>query len=83
MLVYGCVAGAVEPDDDASRVQCVQLTDSVLTANLYHGWDTITALCGYLPRDQESAGWAAVIQWVTSDSPPPAAFDLARVSSKA
>ena len=32
---------------------------------------------GYLQHDEESAGWAEVIQWVNPACPPPAEFALA------
>ena len=44
--------------------------------------DAITAIRGYLPHDDESAGWAAVIEWLNSKCPPPPGFDLSRVPRK-
>jgi GNAT superfamily N-acetyltransferase len=80
---YGRVAGAIAPDDYISRVKRAEVTDPVLTAHLHDGWDAITAIRGYLPHDEESAGWAAVIQWLNPECPPPAQFDLSRVPRKA
>ena len=54
----------------------------MLTAHLHDGWDAITAIRGYLPHDDESAGWAAVIQWLNPEAPPPEDFDLSRVPRK-
>jgi hypothetical protein len=39
----------------------------------------VTAIEGYLPNDAESAGWAAVIQWINPACPPPEGFDIGRV----
>jgi GNAT superfamily N-acetyltransferase len=80
---YGHVAGTIAPDDYIGRVKRAEVTDPVLTAHLHDGWDAITAIRDYLPHDEESAGWAAVIQWLNPDSPPPAEFDLSRVPRKA
>lgn len=76
---YGCLAATVEPDEYITRVKRAELSDPVLTAHLHDGWDAITAIRGYLPHDDESAGWAAVIQWLNPDSPPPPEFDLSRI----
>ena len=79
---YGRLAGAVNPDDYISQVKRSELTDPVLTAHLHDGWDAITAIRGYLPHDDESAGCAAVIQWLNPEAPPPEDFDLSRVPRK-
>ena len=79
---YGRLAGAVNPDDYIAQVKRAELTDPVLTAHLHDGWDAITAIRGYLPHDDESAGWAAVIQWLNPEAPPPEDFDLSRVPRK-
>lgn len=80
---YGRLAGSVDPNEYITRVKRAEFTDPVLTAHLHDGWDAVTAIRGYLPHDDESAGWAAVIQWVNPDSPPPPEFDLSRVPKKA
>ena len=79
---YGRVVGMIDPEEYIARVKRAEATDPVLTAHLHDGWDAITAIRGYLPHDEESAGWAAVIQWVNPDAPPPAAFDLSRIPRK-
>jgi len=76
---YGRVASTIAPDDYIGRVKRKEMTDPVLTAHLHDGWDAITAIRGYLPHDEESAGWAAVIQWLNPQCPPPPNFDLSRV----
>lgn len=79
---YGRLAEAVNPNDYIARVKRAELTDPVLTAHLHDGWDAITAIRGYLPHDDESAGWAAVIQWLNPEAPPPAQFDLSRMPKR-
>lgn len=79
---YGRLAGSIEPNDYIARVRTRELTDPVLTAHLHDGWDAVTAIRGYLPHDEESAGWAAVIQWINPERPPPTAFDLSRLARK-
>lgn len=76
---YGRVARDVDPDEYIARVKRAEVSDPVLTAHLHDGWDAVTAIRGYLPHDEESAGWAAVIQWVNPDCPPPANFELSRL----
>jgi GNAT superfamily N-acetyltransferase len=76
---YGAVASQVEPDAYIERVKRGELTDPVLTAHIHDGWDVLTAIRGYLPLDVESAGWAAVIQWLNPERPPPPEFDLKRL----
>lgn len=76
---YGRVASAVAPDAYIAQVRSGATKDPVLTAHLHDGWDAVTAVRGYLPHDAESAGWAAVIQWVNPAAPPPPGFDLLSV----
>jgi GNAT superfamily N-acetyltransferase len=55
-----------------------ELIDPVLTAHLKDGWSVVRPIHGYLQHDEDSAGWAAVIQWVNSACPPPPELDLGR-----
>jgi hypothetical protein len=48
----------------------------VLSAHLKDGWQVVKAIHGYLQHDPESANWAAVIQWINPDCPPPAGSGL-------
>jgi hypothetical protein len=50
--------------------------DPVLSLHLKDGWTIVRPIQGYLQHDEDSAGWAVVIQWVNPDCPPPAAFSL-------
>ena len=79
---YGRVADALEPLDYIAKVKKAEVTDPVLTAHLHDGWDVVTAIRGYLPHDEESRGWAAVIQWINPNCPPPPDFDLTKLSRK-
>ncbi len=79
---YGRLARDVNPDDYIARVKRAELTDPVLTAHLHDGWDAITAIRGYLPHDNESAGWAAVIQWLNPAAPLPPELVLSRVPKR-
>lgn len=79
---YGKVADAIPPNEYITKVRNRQLTDPVLTAHLHDGWDVVTAIRGYLPHDVESAGWAAVIQWINSECEPPADFDISRIPKR-
>jgi hypothetical protein len=42
----------------------------------------VTAIRGYLPHDVESAGWAAVIQWINPACPPPADMRIDRMARR-
>lgn len=53
-----------------------KLFDPVLSIHLKDGWTVVRPIHGYLQHDEDSAGWAVVIQWVNPDCPPPPEFDL-------
>ena len=53
-----------------------KLFDPVLSIHLKDGWAVVRAIHGYLQHDEDSAGWAEVIQWVNPDCPPPPEFEL-------
>jgi len=76
---YHRFLGRLAPDEYVARVKGGEIIDPVLTVHLHDGWDVVTAVRGYLPNDDESAGWAAVIQWVNPDCPPPPEFDVLRL----
>ena len=79
---YGKLATQIAPDDYIERVKRGELIDPVLTVHLHDGWDAITAIRGYLPHDVESAGWAAVIQWLNPACPPPPEFEVTRLARR-
>lgn len=68
---YGAVADALPADEYVREVVTGLRTDPVLSAHLKDGWQVVKPIRGYLQHDPESAGWAAVIQWVNPDCPPP------------
>ena len=53
-----------------------KLFDPVLSIHIKDGWTTVKPIHGYLQHDEDSAGWAEVIQWVNPNCPPPPEFDL-------
>ena len=53
-----------------------QLFDPVLSVHLKDGWTAVKPIHGYLQHDEDSAGWAEVIQWVNPACPPPPEFEL-------
>ena len=73
---YAAVAAAVSADEYVREVVAGSRTDPVLSAHLKDGWRVVKPIHGYLQHDPESANWAAVIQWVNPDHPPPPEFAL-------
>lgn len=55
------------------------LFDPVLTIHIKDGWSVVRPIHGYLQHDEDSAGWAEVIQWVNPDCPPPPEFELRNI----
>jgi GNAT superfamily N-acetyltransferase len=56
-----------------------QLFDPVLSVHIKDGWSAVRPIFGYLQHDEDSAGWAEVIQWINPECPPPSEFDLRKV----
>lgn len=52
------------------------LFDPVLSLHLKDGWAVVKPISGYLQHDEDSMGWAVVIQWVNPNCPRPAEFSL-------
>ncbi len=73
---YGAVASAMPADQYVREVVERDRIDPVLSAHLKDGWQVVKPIHGYLQHDPESANWAAVIQWVNPDCPPPREFAL-------
>lgn len=59
-----------------------RIFDPVLSIHIKDGWSVVRPIHGYLQHDEESAGWAEVIQWVNPDCPPPPEFDLRKLPSR-
>ena len=68
---YAAVAAGVPADRYVREVVAGARVDPVLSAHLKDGWQVVRPIHGYLQHDPESAGWAAVIQWVNPACPPP------------
>ncbi len=81
---YGKLAAQCAPQEYLARVRRAELVDPVLTAHLHDGWDAVTVVQGYLPNDAESAGWAAVIQWVNPEYSlsPEAELDISNIQRR-
>jgi GNAT superfamily N-acetyltransferase len=73
---YGAVASTMTGPDYVSAVLDGRVVDPTLTAHLRDGWQVVRPIQGYLQHDPESAGWAAVIQWINPECPPPPGLEL-------
>ena len=73
---YGAVAGSLSAAEYVRDVVAGSRIDPVLSAHLKDGWQVVRPIHGYLQHDVESANWAAVIQWVNPERPPPPEFRL-------
>ncbi len=73
---YGKHAQAMSVEDYVEAVLRGDLADPVLSAHLKDGWSVVRPILGYLQHDEESVGWAVVIQWINPACPPPPEFNL-------
>ncbi|MGE5192033.1 MAG: GNAT family N-acetyltransferase [Deltaproteobacteria bacterium] len=73
---YGKHSSSTRIDEYVDAVVERKLFDPVLSLHLKDGWKVVRPIHGYLQHDEESSGWAEVIQWVNPDCPPPPEFDL-------
>lgn len=73
---YGHRRDAMQIEQYVDAVCGGTLFDPVLSLHLKDGWSTVRPIHGYLQHDEESAGWAEVIQWINPNFPPPAEFEL-------
>lgn len=73
---YGAAAGVLPAEEYVREVIDGRRTDPVLSVHLKDGWQVVRPIHGYLQHDIESGNWAAVIQWVNPNCPPPAEFVL-------
>lgn len=76
---YGKHRDAMEVHQYVDAVLDGTIFDPVLSIHLKDGWRAVRPIQGYLQHDDDSAGWAVVIQWVNPDCPPPPEFDLSRL----
>jgi hypothetical protein len=73
---YGCVADAVSAEQYVADVVAGTRTDPVLSVHLKDGWSVVKPIHGYTQNDLDSANWAAVIQWINPNCPPPPGLEL-------
>lgn len=76
---YGRREPAMDAQHYVDQVVSGQIFDPVLSLHLKDGWTVVKPIHGYLQHDEESDGWAAVIQWVNPEFPPPPEFELRRL----
>jgi hypothetical protein len=76
---YGRHASAMNIEQYLDSILSGKLFDPVLTIHIKNGYTAVRPIHGYLQHDEESAGWAVVIQWVNPACPPPPAFDLRKL----
>ena len=78
---YGKQGSSLTIEEYVEAVVSGAVFDPVLSIHLKDGWTVVRPISGYLAHDEESAGWAVVIQWINPDCPPPAEFDLRRLAA--
>jgi hypothetical protein len=77
---YGRYCSNLSVDKYVDAVVDGKVFDPVLSIHLKDGWTVVRPIHGYLQHDEDSVGWAVVIQWVNPDCPPPAEFDLRKLN---
>jgi GNAT superfamily N-acetyltransferase len=77
---YGQHASNLSIENYVNAVLDGKLFDPVLSIHIKDGWTAVRPIHGYLQHDDDSAGWAEVIQWVNPSCPPPPEFALRRLS---
>ena len=65
---YGKHAGRMSAEEYVRRVEAGTLRDATLSFQLREGFRVLAVVPSYLRHDPESAGWAAVIEWVNVDA---------------
>ncbi len=73
---YGRHSSSMTVDQYVEAVLRGEQFDPVLSLHLKDGWTVVRPIHGYLQHDEDSVGWAVVIQWINPDCPPPAEFNL-------
>lgn len=66
---YRFHADRMSPEEYVEKVVAGELRDPTLTFQLNRGFEVKGVVSGYLPRDPESQGWAAIIEWINPDAP--------------
>ena len=78
---YGQHRATMSIEEYVAAVIGGTLVDPVLSVHMKDGWSVVRPINGYLQHDDESAGWAEVIQWINPACPPPPEFDLRNLPS--
>jgi GNAT superfamily N-acetyltransferase len=76
---YGRHTATMNVEQYVDSVLSGELVDPVLSTHIKNGWTAVKPVHGYLQHDEESAGWAEVMQWVNPACPPPPEFDLSKL----
>jgi GNAT superfamily N-acetyltransferase len=76
---YGIHSSDMNIEQYVDAVVSGKLFDPVLSLHIKDGWSVVRPIHGYLQHDEESTGWAEVIQWVNPAFPPPAGFELQKL----
>ncbi|HEX3727783.1 MAG TPA: hypothetical protein VHV08_16135 [Pirellulales bacterium] len=80
---YGKHCSSLSVEQYVDAVVNGEVFDPVLSIHLKDGWTIVRPIHGYLQHDEDSVGWAVVIQWVNSDCPPPPEFNLRKLAASA
>ena len=78
---YGQHRATMSIEEYVAAVIGGTLVDPVLSVHMKDGWSVVRPIHGYLQHDDESVGWAEVIQWINPACPPPPEFDLRNLPS--
>ena len=73
---YGKCSSTMRIEQYVEMILKGTLFDPALSIHIKDGWSAIKPIYGYLQHDQDSAGWAEVMQWVNPACPPPPEFEL-------
>lgn len=76
---FGKHAATMAIEDYVTAVLKGMLFDPALSIHIKDGWTVVKPIHGYLQHDEDSAGWAEVMQWVNPACPPPPEFDLRKL----
>jgi hypothetical protein len=58
----------LSPEEYVKKVEAKELRDPTLSFQLRHGFKPIAVVSGYLQHDDESLGFAAVIEWLNQQA---------------
>jgi hypothetical protein len=73
---YARLATTLSAEQYVAEVVAGTRSDPVLSVHLKDGWSVVKPIHGYTQNDPDSANWAAVIQWINPNCPPPPGLEL-------